>query len=80
MGINSPNSILNIKSKLIINNIVKAIGETIFITLVKEAPNIVVNINPNNSIKRITPKTTINPKLNNFLLGISSSTETLFAK
>jgi hypothetical protein len=52
---------LNIKKILIIASIMKAIGETIFITLVSETFSIVVNTKPSSIMNRITPRVTVSP-------------------
>lgn len=62
MGKNLPISTLRINSKPIISNMPKAMGETIPITLVRETSKMVVNINPSNSINRITPENMVRPK------------------
>ena len=60
-GMNLPISISNISNKLIITSMLKAIGEIISITLVREAFKIVVKTSPNNVMNRTTPKVTTNP-------------------
>ncbi len=60
-GMNLETSKLNIKNKLIIPKIPKAIGEIIPITFVNETSNIVVKINPKINIKTITPAVITNP-------------------
>ena len=60
-GMNLPKSTSNIKSKLITNKIPKAIGETIFITLVSDAWNKVVKTMPIKSMNAMTPSVAINP-------------------
>jgi len=70
LGKNLEKSTLNIRNKLIIPNIAKAIGETIAITLVKDCCNKVVKIRPKSNMKIMTPKTTIAPnKAYDFLLS-----------
>ena len=75
MGKNFPKSKLNIKNKLTIPKIEKAIGETMPIALVKEACSNCVNISPKRNMEEITPSVTINPSLMNLLLTFSSSLE-----
>ncbi len=61
-GRNLPVSISNIKNKLIISNMLNAIGEIIPITLVSDTCSIVVNNSPISTINRITPLEIITPK------------------
>lgn len=70
-GKNLPKLILKIKTKLTKPNIAKAIGETSPMTLVNEACNNVVNINPKPNIKVKTPATTRTPKSAKPLLLLS---------
>ena len=69
---------LNIKNKLTIAKIPKAIGETIPITLVKDTCKNFVKINPTKNIELITPKATIIPK--RIIVLFDSFLETWFDK
>ncbi len=61
-GRNLPTSISNINKMLIINNTVKAKGETTPMTFVKDICKNVVNINPSNIMNKMTPEDIIRPK------------------
>ena len=77
-GTNLEKSVSNIKAKLIIPKIAKAIGETIPIILVSDFCNIVVKISPNRIIKTIIPIRIVKPnKKKVFLLSVP---ENLFDK
>ena len=62
LGNNLEKSKLNIRNKLTIAKIPKAIGDIIPITLVREACRNFVNINPIRNMEDMTPEVTINPK------------------
>jgi len=63
-GKNLEKSISNINIKLIIANMLNAVGDTIPITFVSETLSMVVNINPMINIKLITPEATNKLKIN----------------
>ena len=60
-GRNLPISTLKINSKLIMNSMPKATGDTIAMTLVSDTSRTVVNISPSNIINRITPEVITKP-------------------